>query len=60
MEQPKPIEEIKDIIVTMKEDVEEMKDDVAYIKSVLKEFVKELNQPREDGDAIISRGWFEW
>ena len=58
MEQPKPIEEIKDIIVTMKEDVEEMKDDVAYIKSVLKEFVKELNKP--NGDAIISRGWFEW
>ena len=59
MEQPKPIEEIKNIVDNIKTDIEEIKDDVAYIKSVLKEFVNELNNPEQD-ESIISRGWFEW
>ena len=44
----------------MKTDVEEMKEDVAYIKSVLKEFVTHLNNPTTETETIISRGWFEW
>lgn len=59
MEQRKPITEIKNIVDNIKTDVEEMKDDVAYIKSVLKEFVNELNNPEHE-ETIISRGWFEW